>query len=155
MWDELYQAHYPELLRYAMGICHNQEQAEDLAQEVFLKALQNADTFEDLGPNQRRAWLFRALKNLICDKFRRAALENAYAEKLREEPMAPEPGFARTENALLLAKLPEQDRALFYMRYIEDYNATELSKIFGLPTGTIRAKLSRSRKYLKGIISEK
>lgn len=154
MWDELYQAHYPELLRYAMGVCHNKEQAEDLAQEVFLKALQNADTFEDLGPSQRRAWLFRALKNLMCDKFRRAALEAAYAGEQQEDAIAPETGYERTENGLLLMKLPEQDRALFHMRYLEGYNASELSEIFGLPTGTIRAKLSRSRKYLKEIISE-
>lgn len=155
MWDELYQTHYPELKRYAMGVCHNPEQAEDLAQEVFLKALQNADTFEDLGPNQRRAWLYRTLKNLMCDKFRRAALENAYAQELQDDAEASEPGFERTENALLLNKLSPQDRVLFQLRYLEDYNATELSEIFGLPTGTIRAKLSRSRKYLKDMLSEK
>lgn len=152
MWDALYQAHYPELLRYAMGVCHSKEQAEDLAQEVFLKALQNADTFEDLGPSQRRAWLYRALKNLLCDKFRRAALEAAYMETIQEDASAPEAGYERAETALVLAKLSDQDRALFHMRYIEGYNASELSEIFGLPTGTIRAKLSRSRKYLKEIL---
>ena len=56
MWEEIYQKHYPELLRYAAGVCKNQTEAEDAAQEVFLKALQNADTFEDLGPSQKRAW---------------------------------------------------------------------------------------------------
>ncbi len=53
MWDEIYQRHYPELLRYAMGICHDEQLAQDVAQEVFLKALQNADTFEDLSASQR------------------------------------------------------------------------------------------------------
>lgn len=154
MWDELYARHYPELLRYAVGACRSREQAEDLAQEVFLKALQNADIFEDLGPSQRRAWLFRTLKNLMCDKFRRASLEAAFTQELQEDATAPELGYARTETELVLSKLSPQDRALFQMRYLEGYNASELAEIFHLPAGTIRAKLSRSRKYLKEIFSE-
>ena len=154
MWEELYEAHDRELLRYAMGVCHSREQAEDLVQETFLKAMQNADTFEDLGPSQQRAWLFRTLKHLLCDRFRRASLENAYAETCQEDAAAPEPGYGETENGLLLAKLPEQDRVLFQMRYLEGYTAAELSELFRLPAGTIRARLSRSRAYLKRILWE-
>ena len=57
MWEELYEKHYPELLKYAAAACKSRTEAEDLAQEVFLKALQNAEIFQDLGPSQRRAWL--------------------------------------------------------------------------------------------------
>lgn len=154
MWDEIYQAHCSELVRYAAGVCRSREQAEDLVQEVFLKALQNAGTFEDLGPSQQRAWLFRALKNLLCDRFRRASLENACAETLLEDAAALEAGYGETENSLLLAKLPEQDRVLFQMRYLEGYTASELSEIFRLPAGTIRARLSRSRACLKKALRE-
>lgn len=154
MWDELYAQHYPELLRYAMSACHSREQAEDLAQEAFLKALQNADTFEDLGPSQRRAWLFRTLKNLMCDKYRRAVLEAAFVQELQEDALAPERGYERAETELVLSKLSSQDRALFQMRYLEGYNAQELAEIFHLPPGTVRSRLSRCRKYLKEIFSE-
>lgn len=154
MWDELYAQHYPELLRYAVSACHSREQAEDLAQEAFLKALQNADTFEDLGPSQRRAWLFRTLKNLMCDKYRRAALEAAFVQELQEDAVAPERGYERAETELVLSKLSSQDRALFQMRYLEGYNAQELAEIFHLPPGTVRSRLSRCRKYLKEIFSE-
>lgn len=154
MWDELYAQHYPELLRYAMSACHSWEQAEDLAQEAFLKALQNADTFEDLGPSQRRAWLFRTLKNLMCDKYRRAALEAAFVQELQEDALAPERGYEQAETELVLSKLSSQDRALFQMRYLEGYNAQELAEIFHLPPGTVRSRLSRCRKYLKEIFSE-
>ena len=154
MWEELYETHEQELLRYAVGVCRNREQAEDLVQETFLRAMQNADPFEDLGPSQKRAWLFRTLKNLFCDRFRRASLEDTYAETCREDAAALEPGYGETENVLLLAKLPEQDRVLFQMRYLEGYTASELSELFHLPAGTIRARLSRSRAYLKQILRE-
>ena len=77
MWEALYKAHYPELLRYCAAACHDPALAEDLTQEVFLKALQNVDTFEGLGPSQRRAWLYRTARNLFVDAMRRTAREAA------------------------------------------------------------------------------
>ena len=155
MWEALYKAHYPELLSYCAAACHDPALAEDLTQEVFLKALQNVDTFEGLGPSQCRAWLFRTLKNLLVDRYRRAALEaDCAGQAPEEEAIASEPGFERLENTLLLQKLPEQDRILFRLRYLEGYSAAELAEMFDLPAGTIRSKLSRSRKILQSLILE-
>ena len=53
---------------------------------------------------------------------------------------------------LLLAKLTPEDRALFHLRFEEGYNASELAEMFGVPSGTIRARLSRMRKTLKTMI---
>lgn len=152
MWEELYEKHYPELLRYAAAACKNRTEAEDVAQEVFLKALQSADVFEDLGPSQKRAWLFRSLKNLMCDRYRRAQLENAYLETREADAAYLEPGIQEVENRLLLAKLTQEDRMLFHLRYEEGYNASELSELLHIPAGTIRARLSRMRTILKNII---
>ena len=152
MWEELYEKLYPELLRYAAAACQNQTEAEDLAQEVFLKALQNADVFQDLGPSQRRAWLYRTLKNSICDRWRRGKQEETYLETLVQEEAYQEPGMQAVENALLLQALSDEDRALFHLRYEEGYNASELSQMLGIPAGTIRARLSRMRTLLKNML---
>lgn len=152
MWDELYRQHFPELLRYCTGACRDRELAEDLAQETFLKALQNADTFEDLGPSQRRAWLFRTMKNLLCDRYRRSLLEEQYIQTHREGISYLEPGIQQAENELVLRTLPPEDRAVFTLRYMEGYNASEISELLGIPAGTIRAKLSRCRKLLKTML---
>lgn len=152
MWEELYEKHYKELLRYAVAACKNLAEAEDAAQEVFLKALQNPDTFADLGPSQKRAWLFRTLKNLMCDRYRRGQLENAYLEARQEQAEYWDPGIQETENRLLLAQLTPEDRTLFHLRYEEGYSASELSEMFHIPAGTIRARLSRMRKLLKNML---
>ena len=154
MWDELYRAHYPELLRYCIKACRSDEQAEDLVQETFMRALQNADTFEDLGSSQKRAWLFRTMKNLICDHYRKTALETQYIQSIHEDAAGAETGFEQMEAELILRQLPREDYTLFYLRYMEGYSAAELSEMFHLPPGTIRSKLSRSRKMLKDKISE-
>ena len=149
MWEELYEQYDKELLRYASGLCRDSEQAQDLVQETFVKALQSGGALEDLGPSQQRAWLYKTLKNLFFDRCRRARLENAYLQSQQAETAYWEPGIQETENAMLLALLSAEDRALFHLRYSEGYNASELAEMFHLPPGTIRARLSRSRALLK------
>ena len=155
MWEELYEKYRPELVRYCTGICRDGPAAEDLVQETFLKALQNADLLEDLGPNQRRAWLYRTVKNLYVDRYRRNTLEEDYLRIFRDDAVQEEVGFDTTEVYLLLQRLPQPDRTLFQLRYLEGYNAAELAEMFDLPSGTIRSKLSRSRVMLKEMILEK
>lgn len=149
MWEELYEKHYPELLRFATAACKNPTEAEDLAQEVFLKALQNCDTFEDLGPSQRRAWLYRALKNALCDRYRHTLVEEQYLQTLPDAASYQEPGMEEAENALLLAALSPQDRTIFTLRYLEGYTASEIAELLNIPPGTVRSRLSRCRAQLK------
>ena len=152
MWEELYEKHYKELLRYAVAACKNLAEAEDAAQEVFLKALQNPDTFQDLGPSQKRACALRMRKSLLCYRYLRGQLENAYLEARQEQAEYWDPGIQETENRLLLAQLTPEDRTLFHLRYEEGYSASELSEMFHIPAGTIRARLSRMRKLLKNML---
>lgn len=149
MWNELYENLFPELLRFAQGRVHDAQIAEDAVQETFLRALQNADTMEDLSRSQRRAWLYRTLKNLIADHYRSTSRVQQYAQFLEDDAVSEEKGFASAENESLLALLDYDERVLFQMRYFEDYNAAELAQIFHMPPGTVRSKLARSRKKLK------
>lgn len=154
MWEELYEQYKPELLRYAARMCGDSEFAQDLVQETFLKALQSGEVFEDLGKSQRRAWLYKTMKNVFYDRCRRAQTENAYLETLQAETAYWEPGIQEAENQMLLALLSSEDRALFHLRYVERYNASELAAMFQVPPGTIRARLSRCRALLKKSILE-
>lgn len=154
MWEELYEAHHSELLRWCAAACQNQALAEDLAQETFLRAMQEPDTFEDLGPNQRRAWLYRTMKNMLVDRIRRAKLEARYIETYPEDTEQLEPGYGAAKNAMLLSALTDQDRTLFHLRYVEGYTAAELARMFRMPPGTVRARLSRTRMLLKKLLSD-
>lgn len=149
MWEALYERHYPELLKYCMAACRDRALAEDLVQETFLKALQNPDTMEDLGPCQRRAWLFRTMKNLFRDRYRRAVLESRHLQTLDADAAYNDPGIQQVENEQVLKTLAPEDRVLFRLRYIEGYNAAEISEMLDMPPGTIRSRLSRCRKLLK------
>ena len=149
MWEALYEKHHNELARYCYGICHNLEEAQDMAQEAFLRALQSGDSFLDLGPKQQRAWLYHAARNLMVDRFRRSALEERTLPSLREPEDQEEAGYASVEARALLERLSPEDRALFTLRYDEGYTASELAELLGQPPGTIRCRLSRIRGKLQ------
>ena len=71
MLEELFCAHRAELTAYCRGLCRSDAAAQDMVQEVFLRAWQNIGTLQDLGPSQRRAWLYRTARNLFVDAMRR------------------------------------------------------------------------------------
>lgn len=154
MWEELYERYQTELVRYAARICGDGETAQDLVQETFVRALQSGDVFEELGYSQRRAWLYQTMKRLFYDRFRRLQTENAYLEVLQTDGFYWEPGIQETENQLLLALLPSEDRMLFHLRYLEGYTAAELAEMFRMPPGTVRAKLFRCRALLRKQLDE-
>lgn len=152
MWEELYEKHYNELRKYASAYCKNQAEGEDAAQEVFLKALKNTHIIEDLSPSQQRAWLYKTLKNELCDRFRRTKLEESFLQNTLPDEIYLDPGIQETETKILMAQLSKEDRTLFYLRYEEGYNASELAEMFHMPPGTVRAKLHRCRMLLKTMI---
>lgn len=148
MWEELYEAHYKELLSYGTHMGIGKELTEDLVQEAFVKAMINTATVEDLSPGQQRAWLFRTFKNLFFDRYRRAVLEQEYTQKYLPE-YAEDPGMQEVENAMVLQSISPQDRAIFQLRHFDGYTAEEIAQMLDLPPGTVRSRLSRCRKYLK------
>ena len=106
MLEELFCAHRAELTAYCRGLCRSDAAAQDMVQEVFLRAWQHIGTLQDLGPSQRRAWLYRTARNLFVDAMRRTAREAAALPELEPEPETPDPDFAEAEARHLLELLP-------------------------------------------------
>ena len=154
MLEELFCAHRAELTAYCRGLCRSDAAAQDMVQEVFLRAWQNIGTLQDLGPSQRRAWLYRTARNLFVDAMRRTAREAAALPELEPEPETPDPDFAEAEARRLLELLTPAEQELFRKRYLEGYTAAELGKMYGLPPATVRTRLAKARRYLSQLLME-
>ena len=150
MIDELYGALYKELIKWCVSMTGSRTLAEDLVQEAFLRALINAELLEMLDQSRRRAWMYRTVKNLYIDKKRRESFETVM-DQLPEEGCS-EADYVQIDNALLISQLSEDERSLFVLRYLEGYNSAELGKLFDLPAGTVRSRLSSARGRLRQML---
>lgn len=154
MIEELYEKLAKEIFGYCCSINGgNTDLAGDLMQETFLRAICSRELLETLDEHQRRAWLYKTARNLFLDKVRKAAAEQKKLSYFSEDEWDKH-GFDEVEANQILLLLPPDVRAMFRMRYLEGYNSKELGKIFGLPPGTVRAKLSAAKTILKLKLTE-
>lgn len=151
MIEELYNTHYKELIGWCRSMTQDLQQAEDLVQEAFLRALTNAELLNHMKEKQRVSWMYRTIKNLYIDKIRHASFETVMEEI--PELVAKSDEFFQISYEQAILQLPQEEQELFVMQY-QGYNSSELGQIFGIPSGTVRAKLFSARKKLKKILRE-
>ena len=149
MVEEMYQLYYWELLRYMRRNTSSEAEAEDIVQETFLRALQHEDQIDSMERASCRAWLYRTAKNVQIDRIR-----HVQAEPEPEEMEWAADDLTRTEVLEICGKLEEGVQKLFWLRYFEGYNASELGRMFKMKPSTVRAKLLGARKTLASFYPE-
>ena len=155
MWETMYEEFWDKLEHFCAKLCRDESRAEDLTQEVFLRALQNRELIDGFNARQCKAWLFATARNLYCDQIRRAAKEEELLASLLPDgdgdamDATASAAMGEVDLGNLMDLLSPDDRLLFTLRYDEGYNATELSRMFGQPPGTIRTRLMKARTLLK------
>ena len=156
MWELLYEPFWDRLEHFCFNLCRDEARAEDLTQEVFLRALQKRSLINSFTERQCKAWLFTTARNLYCDQLRRAAKEEQLLSTFFPEEDSAEPDSAldTVEAASLLALLTPEERRLFTLRYTAGYNASEIGQLLCLPPGTVRSRLAQIRHRLKTELTE-
>ncbi|MCI0440150.1 MAG: RNA polymerase sigma factor [Chloroflexi bacterium] len=147
--EDIYDEFEGRLRRYAMSLARDSDAADDLVQETLIRASAHVALLGHLNGYQQRAWLFRALKNLFIDEQRSRKRREALVEQLGaqtefvgEPPALSSPG--------LLDHVPERDRELLEMRYVEGMTSREISEDLGIPAATVRSRLHLAIKRLRG-----
>ena len=139
--------------RVALGVLHSPADAEDVAQEAFVRAYHH---FEKLRDRDRfRGWLVRCTWRLAIDR-QRSAARRERREHIAFEIAVPAPSveesavsreFQRRVDAALDA-LPEALRRVAILAAIEGYDMRETAQVLDIPEGTVRSRLHRARKLL-------
>lgn len=141
--------------RVAYGVLRNRADAEDVAQEAFVRAYRR---FAQLRNRERfRAWLVRMTWRLAMDRQRadrrRLAREGAHAAAA---PVSTTVVDARTE-ALWRAvdALPDKLRLVIVLANVEGYDVCEVAKLLGVPEGTVKSRLFLARQRLKELLNDR
>ncbi len=151
MIEVLYRDYHNQLLWYCINLSsNNRALAEDIVQDTFMRGLENAHILNELTPIQCRSWLYKTAKNIFIDRMRRISNEPKPQLKLITED-----DLSEVMVRQLCGQLPAEERELFWLRYMEGYNSSELGKLYDLPASTVRARLLSARKKISNLYFEK
>lgn len=141
----------------------NRHEAEDIAQEAFIRAYVNIKSF-----NQElkfSTWLFRIATNLCIDRMRKKKPDyyldaevsgtdglTMYSQLASNSPL-PEKELESLELQETvqqeILKLPEKYRTVIVLKYIEELSLNEISEILDMPLGTVKTRIHRGREALR------
>ena len=154
-FEELAMPLFDSLYNFAGWLAQNQNDAEDLVQETYLKALRGFASFEP-GTNFR-AWIFRILKNTFlgsCTKLeRRMTVAVESEEDLPSTPATPESlligRFHMDAVRSAIEQLPVSTREVILLCDVEGASYREIAEILAIPMGTVMSRLARARKQIR------
>jgi RNA polymerase sigma-70 factor, ECF subfamily len=157
-FEELAMPLFEQLYNFAQWMTQNREEAEDLVQETYAKALKGFPSFR-LGTNFR-AWMYRILRNTFLTS--RTGLKanmtvplnpDEDETELAVEPETPETLlFARSNREQLqtaIDQLPVQFREVLLLCEVEEMSYQEISETLSVPIGTVMSRLSRARRTIR------
>ena len=154
---ELYDKYREEILLYVYSLCHSMEAAEDITQEVFVKAILSLSDHHD----NFRAWLYTVARNLTYNHSRKNVNKAKAIEELKHGP-AFEPDISvkvvmKEEYRILyeaIGKLNENYREILIMQYFSNMQLKEVAEVLNISHGNARILAHRARSKLKELMEE-
>lgn len=139
------------LRRYALMLCRNPADADDLVQQTLERALDRAHQFREGA--DLRAWLFSILHNAFVSD-RRTIDRRVRADADLSDAHMPVAGDQehRAELRQVLARidlLPDEQRRVLLLVSVEGFTTDEVAELLGIPVGTVRSRLARAREALR------
>ena len=148
---------FDRLYNFAHWLTQNRDEAEDLVQETYVKALKGFSSFQQ-GTNFK-AWIFRILRNTFLNT--RTGLRAAMVPLDPEDQEAVLPAERETPETILLARagremlqaaieeLPVVYREVLLLCEVEELSYQEIASTVGIPLGTVMSRLARARRKVR------
>lgn len=164
-WTEtlagLHEEYYPKLARYIFVRIGNRAEAEDLAGEVFLKALRSIGSFKDLGVPMQ-AWLFRIAHNIVVDHLRKhGKRKNVPLEEAANVPHNSNPEETALTNIQfaevkqLMERITPAQREVLTLRFGSGLTSGEVARIMGRSDGAVRELQHEALQALRKLLGIK
>lgn len=143
----LYNLFADRVFRFVYFRIQDRPRAEDLANEVFIRVLENVDKFRPGGEDAALAltgWIFTIARNLIIDDYRRQKSRNAEPlpetdDTLIDERFDFELHLTRADLQAALSKLTEEQQTVLLLRFDEGFTSVQIAKMMGKTDMAIKA----------------
>jgi RNA polymerase sigma-70 factor (ECF subfamily) len=153
-YREIVARHQARVFYMGLKFFHNRHDAEDYAQEVFLKIFEKLRTFK--GEVPFASWLNRIAYNMAVNQFhksKRAHVEVALPCEPRDTSLSPETRVLRGELSdkvrKVLKKIPDIYKPVINLHFFEGLSYPEISKALSIPVNTIKSYVFRAKQLLR------
>lgn len=156
---DLYAAYFDRIYGYVLVILRDRHEAEDVAQQVFVKAMQGIGGYQGTPGASFEAWLFRIARNAVMDVLRRsrrvkvedpATIDDRRARGgENQEAIAELSRLDDSEVAVFLERLPDAQRDAIVLRFVLGMSAEEVGQAMNRRTEAVRALQSRGLRTLE------
>jgi RNA polymerase sigma-70 factor (ECF subfamily) len=152
-WRTVLDRHLGAVMACAWHMLHDRAEAEDVAQEVFLRLRDKAASWQP-GPVALGAWLNRVAVNLSIDRLRRLKLRRLFTSEIADPDAFADAGperefFITREVARAVARLTARQRAALTLVHYQGFSGREAAEILGLSEEAVESLLSRARRTLR------
>jgi RNA polymerase sigma-70 factor (ECF subfamily) len=157
-FDAVARQYWPVVFRFLFASLHDRDAAETLTQDCFLKAYRHRERFR--GDASVKTWLMQIAVNLVRDYARNPRLQfwkrtrssnvdlNEVSQFVPVEQSSPEEQALNREMVRAVwsaaAALPERQRTVLLLRFVEDMELLEIARVTGIKEGTVKAHLFRA-----------
>ena len=157
----LWQDQSANVLNLAFRMLRDRDQAEDILMDVFVQVPKAVQGFR--GQSALNTWLYRLTVNACLMKLRsqkrHRELEEEKIDTIIEEALGKVDATEENFDAELLekglAQLPAETRSMLWLKDAEDLDVKDLADIYGMPEGTVKARLSRARHFVRDYLKER
>ncbi len=144
------------MVRHALAIVREPQEARDICQEVFMKAMREKRFFE--SDFNMKAWLHRVTRNLCFNRVRDTGRRRRLLERHPPRNIQSPQQFqtlathqAKQEILEAIEKLSKNHQQILILRYFQDLSYNEMAQVLQIKLGTVMSRLSRARSQL-GVI---
>jgi len=157
-FEQLFHTYQQPILNYLYRLLNDVERAEELTQDVFLKAYRALPALP--ADANQRAWLYRIATNTAYDQLRRAKLLQwlplLEERELRSPEGTPEERTGERQAVQkALAQLPLDYRAPLILFSVQGYSIKEIGEMLSLSEGAVKTRLCRARERFRQVYGEK
>lgn len=158
IFERIWSEYYPKIMVF-IQVSFNISDSEDLVQEIMLKVYKNLSDYNPVF--SFNTWIFKIARNHVIDRLKKSATEERTIRSLKSDYNISEfnkygsPESLQLKEVLkkdiqiFIEKLPTPERQVSYLRFYEELKYPEISRITGMPVGTVKSHVHNIRKKLK------
>lgn len=152
-FEQLLNGYETKVFGMALTFLRDPARAEDVTQDIFLKLWQALPDYD--GRAALGTWLYTIARNTCLSASRADSYRKALRlDAIRERAAPPRAVIADMELAQSIDRLPEIQRTVITLFYLQEKRVDEVARMLGIPEGTVKSHLHRARLTLGGIMKE-